>query len=77
MNAYFTWLVCEHRSEDCIAEVCNGIEQLQLDQWLDRCRGVDNSKWTNDLDKSKVALDVRPQWKCGQVNYTKNCVVHG
>jgi hypothetical protein len=27
--------------------------------------------WTSGLDKSK-----RPHWRCGQVDYTKNCVVH-
>jgi hypothetical protein len=27
---YFAWLVYKHRSEDCISNVCNGVEQLQL-----------------------------------------------
>jgi hypothetical protein len=35
------------------------------------CRGVDNSKWTSDLDRSKMALDVRLHCRCGQVDYTK------
>jgi hypothetical protein len=50
---------------------------------------LNNSNWIGGLDKSKehsggpmawisqVALDVRPHWRCGQVDYTKNCVVHG
>jgi hypothetical protein len=41
------------------------------------CRGVDNSKWISDLDRFEVVLDVRPHWRCGQVDYTKSCVVHG
>jgi hypothetical protein len=42
---------------------------------LDKSKGA--LEWTDGLDKSKVALDVRPHWRCGQVDYTKNCVVHG
>jgi hypothetical protein len=42
--------------------------------------GLDKSKgtmgWTGGLDKFKMALDVRPHWRCGQMDYTKICVVH-
>jgi hypothetical protein len=57
-----------------------------VDQWLryvqgsfevDRWRGYKSLGWTGGLDKSKVALDVRPHWRCGQVDYTKNFMVHG
>jgi hypothetical protein len=48
--------VCKHRSEDYIANVCNGIEQFQL-EWND---GLDESKealeWIGGLDGSKGAL---------------------
>jgi hypothetical protein len=108
--------VCKHRSEDYIADMCNGVEQLQL-EWtggLDKSKealgwtgdldeskgalewtgGLNESKgalgwtggldsprehwvWTSGLDRSKGALDLRPHWRCGQVDYTKSCVVHG
>jgi hypothetical protein len=32
--------------------------------------------WTSGLDRFKGALDLRPHWRCGQVD-TKSCVVHG
>jgi hypothetical protein len=41
---YFAWLVYKYRSEDYITDVCNGIEQLQLE-------------WTSGLDESKGALE--------------------
>jgi hypothetical protein len=34
------WLVCKHRSKDYIADMCNGVEQLQLE-------------WTGGLDSPK------------------------
>jgi hypothetical protein len=42
---------------------------------LDKSKGA--LGWTSGLEKSEVALDVRPYWRCGQVDYTKNYVVHG
>jgi hypothetical protein len=27
---------------------------------------------TNDLDRSKVTLDVKPHWRCEQVDYIKS-----
>jgi hypothetical protein len=48
--------VYKYRSEDYIAGVCNGAEQLQL-EWTS---GLDDSKgaleWTSGLDKSKEPL---------------------
>jgi hypothetical protein len=37
---YFAWLMCKYRSEDYIANVCNGVEQLQL-EWTD---GLDSPR---------------------------------
>jgi hypothetical protein len=42
-SPYFAWLEYEHKSEDYIADVCNRVEQFQLE-------------WTGGLDKSKGAL---------------------
>jgi hypothetical protein len=48
--------VYKYRSEDYIVDVCNGVEQLQL-EWTD---GLEDSKgalgWTGGLDDSKRAL---------------------
>jgi hypothetical protein len=61
--------MCKHESEDCITNVHNGIEQLQLEwtsgldkskatenQWQDKSKGT--LERTGGLDKSKGALDV-------------------
>jgi hypothetical protein len=46
--------VCKQKSEDYIVDMCNGVEQLQLDRWLGLVQGA--LGWTDGLDDSKGAL---------------------
>jgi hypothetical protein len=47
----FAWLVCKQRNEDCIANMCNGVEQLGYTGGLDKSKGA--LGWTGGLVESK------------------------
>jgi hypothetical protein len=67
---YFAWQVCKHRSEDCIADIYNEVEQLWLDlvAWIsprehcNRTGGLNKSNgalgWTSGLNKFKWSTEV-------------------
>jgi hypothetical protein len=47
---------------------------LGVDCGLDKSKGA--LEWTGGLNRSKELLNVRIHWRCGQVDYTKSCVVY-
>jgi hypothetical protein len=44
-SPFFARLIYKQRSEELIADVCNGVKN--------------NSNWTSELDRSKMALGMR------------------